>query len=117
MAFYLAKVTRVIDGDTIVADVKLGFSLWKHDETIRLNGIDAPELKGESRERGKIARDYLKTLILDQEVQLETFDDKRDRWGRLVAGVYVADMQSITAMLLERGHAIPYIGDIFEGNT
>lgn len=116
MAFYAARITRVVDGDTVTGDINLGFGLWKHGEVIRLNGIDAPELKSGTKEKAKIARDYLKTLVLERSVQLETFEDKRDRWGRLVANIFVEDMVSIGAVMIEKGHAVPYLGDIFEGN-
>ena len=38
---YRATVTRVIDGDTVVADIDLGFRTWRHGERLRLYGIDA----------------------------------------------------------------------------
>ena len=37
-----AKIVRVIDGDTVVADIDLGFRTWLHGEHLRLYGIDAP---------------------------------------------------------------------------
>ena len=38
-----AIIVRVIDGDTVVVHMDLGWHTWRHDEHIRLNGIDAPE--------------------------------------------------------------------------
>jgi endonuclease YncB( thermonuclease family) len=38
-----AVIVRVIDGDTVVANLDLGWHTWRHDEHIRLGGIDAPE--------------------------------------------------------------------------
>ena len=46
---YRAVVTKVYDGDTITADVDLGFNTWRHDESLRLVGIDAPEMRGNER--------------------------------------------------------------------
>lgn len=39
---YRAIITRVIDGDTVVADIDLGFHTWRHGERLRLMAIDAP---------------------------------------------------------------------------
>jgi len=41
---YKAIVQRVIDGDTLLVRVDLGFQVWK-EQRIRLSGIDAPEKK------------------------------------------------------------------------
>ena len=40
---YRAKIVRVIDGDTGVADVDLGFRTWLRGETLRQYGIGTPE--------------------------------------------------------------------------
>ena len=40
---YKAKVTKVIDGDTIRCDIDLGFDIVMTNQTIRLYGIDTPE--------------------------------------------------------------------------
>src|SRR5215475_12758753 len=38
-----AVIVRVIDGDTVVVNMDLGWHTWRHDEHVRLNGLDAPE--------------------------------------------------------------------------
>lgn len=48
-------VTRVIDGDTVVANLDLGWSTWLIDRHIRLSGINCPEI---STPEGVVARDY-----------------------------------------------------------
>jgi len=40
---YKTIIKRVIDGDTVVVDVDLGFFTWLRDLPIRLHGIDTPE--------------------------------------------------------------------------
>ena len=45
---YKANIVRVIDGDTVVADIDLGFDVWLRKEHLRLVGIDAPENKANS---------------------------------------------------------------------
>lgn len=50
---YPAKVERVIDGDTIVVDLQLGLGVVLDGQYIRFYGIDAWEIKGEEKEKGK----------------------------------------------------------------
>ncbi|HEC67183.1 MAG TPA: hypothetical protein ENI23_18045 [bacterium] len=49
---YPAKLERIIDGDTIVADLYLGLNVILDDQHIRFYGIDAWETRGEEREKG-----------------------------------------------------------------
>ena len=62
---YNAKVTRVVDGDTVDALVDLGFDTWKKVR-IRMAGINAPESRTrdlEEKKRGLAARARLKVLL------------------------------------------------------
>lgn len=63
---YRAKATRVIDGDTFEADIDLGFHVHVH-ATLRLDGIDAPELHDKdpaTSDRARHAADRLRDLLL-----------------------------------------------------
>ena len=42
---FYGNLVRIIDGDTIVVDIDLGFDIWKKDEHVRLAGIDTPEIR------------------------------------------------------------------------
>lgn len=86
---YKAFVTDVYDGDTITVDIDLGLHVWLRGETIRLFGINAPEVRGESRDKGLEARDYLRELILKKEVVLRTYKDKKGKYGRWLGNVQV----------------------------
>jgi endonuclease YncB( thermonuclease family) len=90
---YRARCQRVIDGDTFVALVDLGFyaSIAVH---VRVHGFDAPEL---GTPEGAAARDYART-VLEQaapELVLESFKDRRsfERW---VCDVYVAGIEGMS---------------------
>ncbi|WP_299970189.1 hypothetical protein [uncultured Roseobacter sp.] len=65
---YKAKIVRVYDGDTVWADIDLGFNVTLNNEPLRLHRIDTPEVRGEEKERGLQIRDLLAARILDQEV-------------------------------------------------
>lgn len=84
---YRATSDRVIDGDTFVANVDLGFfvAIKIH---VRLHGVDTPE-KGQAG--WAEATDALKALITDKSLILKSFKDQRtfERW---VCDVWVGDL-------------------------
>lgn len=71
---YRAEIVRVIDGDTIVANVDLGFRTWLHDEHLRLYGIDTPEL---SSDEGKQVAAALRARIEGKLLYICTHRKKR----------------------------------------
>lgn len=75
---YRATCTRVIDGDTFVADVDLGFRV--HIEVrIRIRGVDTPE-RGE--DGWAEARDFLERFLGDDRLLIRSYRDQRsfERW-------------------------------------
>lgn len=108
---YKAKITDVYDGDTVTADVDLGFHTWIRDEKFRLYGIDTPELKGATKQAGLRARDALRKRILGKELIICTINDKgldkREKFGRYLVKIYVGD-ELVNDWLVKEGHAVPY---------
>ncbi|MBI3638041.1 MAG: thermonuclease family protein [Candidatus Rokubacteria bacterium] len=94
-------VVRVVDGDTI--HVRVGDRI----EKVRYIGVNAPELhhptKGEEP-GGREAAAVNRGLIEDKHVRLELDVSARDRYGRLLAYVWVGDMM-VNAELVRRGYA------------
>jgi endonuclease YncB( thermonuclease family) len=93
MRAFEANVTRVIDGDTIVADVRLGFGMWAMGKRVRLAGIDAPELSGADARRGAAARKALVRRVGGKPVVLCPLPDRygrerTDGFGRVLAIVW-----------------------------
>jgi len=86
---YRGVVVKVYDGDTITVDVDLGFHIRMKKEIFRLSRINAPEIRGAEREQGLIARDWLRERILDKEVMLVTQKDKKGKYGRWLADVWI----------------------------
>lgn len=105
-------VVRVIDGDTL----KLS-----NDKKVRLIGIDTPELHHGSkllrdarrshkdedyiRTLGRRAADFTSSLVLNRKVRLEYDVEKRDRYKRLLAYVYLEDGTFVNAEIIEGGYA------------
>lgn len=85
---YMAKVISVYDGDTIRADIDLGFGVKLENQQIRLLGMDTPEVRGDERPEGLVVRDYVRAAILDKEIMLRTFKDSKGKYGRWLAEVY-----------------------------
>ena len=83
-------VVKIYDGDTITIAAKLPYSsspLYRF--SVRLNGIDTPELHTknlEEKEMAENARDALKMQIMNKEVELK--NTKTEKYGRLLADVY-----------------------------
>jgi len=95
---YNALITDVYDGDTVTALVDLGFDVQFRCK-LRLFGINAPELKGETSEKGKEARDKLTELIGGKKVVVETVKDKKEKYGRYLAQIYVNQINVNTWMV------------------
>lgn len=104
---YQAQVVQVIDGDTLEADLEIGFGFYLKGERFRLARIDAPELKGRSKLQGMAAKDYLTHLLEGQTVLIET--QQKDKYGRHIAEVYLTQdgkRVAVSDLLVEAGHAI-----------
>ncbi len=106
---YKAKVLSVYDGDTCTVDIDLGLHIWNKGEKIRLNRINAPELRGNEKAKGLMSRDYLKSLILDKEVYIETIKDKKEKYGRYLGEIWLEDekgkFMNINDVMVKNGYA------------
>ena len=65
---YRANIIAVYDGDTVTADIDLGFEVWLRGQRLRLLNIDTPEVRGKSKKEGIVSRDALRDRILNKEV-------------------------------------------------
>ena len=100
---YKAHVTDVYDGDTITID--LGFNTWIKDERIRLARINTPEVRGKEKVEGKLARDWLREKILNQDILLRTIKskkgaDSKGKYGRYLGEIMLDGMNLVDAGLL-----------------
>ena len=113
------KVVRVVDGDTI----KVNFN--GIEESLRLIGIDTPESVHPDADKnikeGIIASDYTKSMLEGKEVRLEFDVQQRDRYGRLLAYVWLGN-KMFNKTLLDEGYAqvstyppnVKYVSDFVE---
>ena len=102
--YYKANVIKVYDGDTITVDIDLGVGIWLRKQSIRLYGIDAPEVRGSEKIEGKKSRDWLREKILGKEIILKTIKDKTGKYGRLLGEIWFEN-ENINDLLVEVGMA------------
>ena len=98
LADFTGRCIKVKDGDTIVV-------LYKKDiqVNIRINGIDAPELK---QPYGMDAERYAKSLVYDKAVTVR--DTGMDRYGRTMAWITLPDGRDFSEAMLSAGYAWHY---------
>ncbi len=105
-------VKRVIDGDTVQLET---------GERVRLIGIDTPEIHESDKlykdsqrtkqdiraikELGRRAYEFTKGLVEGKRVSLEFDVEKRDRYGRLLAYIYLQGATFVNAEIVKQGYA------------
>jgi len=116
------KRSDVYDGDTVKMEVDLGFHVSMKKMKFRLYGINAPEIKGgtkETKAAARAARDRLRDLIVGKPLRIRTFPntdnlDKQGKYGRwlcvineydLIADDGSIDQISVNQKLVDEGHA------------
>jgi micrococcal nuclease len=80
-------VASVYDGDTIRVDIDLGLKTWIKNESIRLNRINAPEVRGGEKTKGLKSCDFLRKLILDKTIIIQTIKDQKGEYGRYLGEI------------------------------
>jgi micrococcal nuclease len=114
MYTYKAKVLRVIDGDTIVVDIDLGFYCWLFNQSIRLAGIDAPETRTKNsleKEAGLLAKSFVEDYIKPGDmVVVTTIFDKTEKFGRILGTITTENGLNINQALLDENLVVAYDG-------
>ena len=108
------QVLKIFDGDTLGCDLNGNHHIEKPDEFIRLIGIDAPEMhysrknkQGKDQPYALEATNFLKKNTLKRVVYLEMDKRPKDRYGRLLAYLYLSPTApfSLNELLLQQGYA------------
>lgn len=120
---YEAQLVRVVDGDTIEVtvtaraatrlpgrEVELSTSAV---ETVRLAGMNAPEMHGkcdQEKMAARAAKLFLEERLRGAPLELVTRGEETERYGRVLADVQIAGV-SVSAEMVLRGLAVPYHGE------
>ncbi len=105
-------VKRAVDGDTLVLE---------NGERVRLIGIDTPEMHESNKlykdsqrtgedittiqKLGRRAYEFTKKLVEGKRVSLEFDVERHDKYGRLLAYIYLKDGTFVNAEIVKQGYA------------
>ncbi len=108
----LLEVTSIYDGDSFRANIKGYPAIIGQHMSIRINGIDTPELRGKCEVEKQLARKAkqftVERLRATKSIVLKNI--KRGKYFRLIADVYI-DGVSLGEQLIKHGHAVKYSGE------
>jgi endonuclease YncB( thermonuclease family) len=106
------KVIKVYDGDTITIATRLPNDKTIYRFSVRLRGIDSPEIHGKTENEKTLAiksRDALSKLIYHKIIRLKNVE--YEKYGRLLADVYLSGTgPSVNQWMLDEKYAVPYDG-------
>ena len=112
---YKCIVQCIYDGDTPTICLEV-FPGKFYAFNVRLYGIDTPEVRGESREQGLLAREKLielctdnKDFSLNKKILKVYIHEQQDKYNRPLATLYYNEMD-INNELISSGHAKEYFG-------
>ena len=117
---YNAKCVRVVDGDTLDAEIDLGFDV-KVTKRIRLAGIDAPESRTRNKVEKKLglaAKDRLIDLLDGAANCFELESQELGKYGRVLGKLHINKLSGkdtltqvcINDLLVREGYAVEYDG-------
>ena len=114
----LCKVVDIYDGDTIKVVFMDNNRINKWN--IRMEGYDSPEMRpsrklenrDEIKKKAIEAKNYLKSLIMNENQLVYLKCGKFDKYGRLLGYVYIKedDTESVNEMMIKNNHAYEYHG-------
>jgi micrococcal nuclease len=114
--YYVKKVTKVVDGDTIDVDIDLGFSI-SFSSRVRLAGIDTPESRTTNKEEKVLGLEVKKVLTERianaKSIVIRTEKmDSTEKYGRILGWLYLdGEALSVNEALVAGGYAWGYLGD------
>ena len=110
--FEVAIFHGCYDGDTCTVSLAENIpALFGDHITVRLTGIDTPEIKGMCEQEKELARQAqaLTQKLMVQASKIELAEPRRDKYFRILARV-MADGQEVAQDLVKAGLAVPYDG-------
>ena len=120
---YNATVTEVVDGDTIVIDIDLGFDVMFTKQKVRLLGVDTPESRTSDKVEkvfGVASKDFVKKfvagckskVIIRTHISEGTDDSGREKFGRLLGEIINPETKEVlNEQLIAKNYAVRYMGE------
>jgi micrococcal nuclease len=113
--YRIKQITRVIDGDTIDADIDLGFDI-SLSKRIRLAAVDTPESRtsdANEKKYGLESKEWLKHKVESaKNILIKTeLPDSTEKYGRIIGHLFVNDQEtSLNDQMITEGYAWTYDG-------
>lgn len=109
-AFANVKLSRILDGDTFTVDLPCADEVFCKDISVRVRGIDTPELKSKNSQKRQAAlkaKEFTKNFL--EAGQVDLLKCGRDKYFRLLCDV-TSDGEDLASALFKAGLAKPYFG-------
>jgi micrococcal nuclease len=113
--YRIKQITKVVDGDTIDADIDLGFDI-SLTKRIRLAGVDTPESRttdANEKKYGLQSKEWLKHKVENaKDILIKTeLPDSTEKYGRIIGHLFVNDQEaSLNNQMITEGYAWTYDG-------
>jgi len=120
--YRIRSIAKVVDGDTIDADIDLGFDI-SLNKRIRLAGIDTPESRTKDEYEKKLgleSKEWLKKHLEGaKDIIVKTeLPDSTEKYGRIIGHLYIGDAEvsavnrkkSVNNQMIDEGYAWEYDG-------
>jgi micrococcal nuclease len=113
--YRVKKVIKVVDGDTIDADIDLGFDI-SLTKRVRLSGVDTPESRTtdlKEKSLGLEVKEWLKHKLEGAtDILIKTqLPDSTEKYGRILGNLYINNAAlSLNQQMIDEGYAWTYDG-------
>jgi len=113
--YRIRSIHKVVDGDTIDADIDLGFDI-SLTKRIRLAGVDTPESRtadANEKKYGLESKEWLKKKVEGaKNILIKTeLPDSTEKYGRIIGHLFVNDQDtSLNDQMITEGYAWEYDG-------
>ena len=113
--YRVKKVIKVVDGDTIDADIDLGFDI-SLTKRVRLSGVDTPESRTtdlKEKALGLEVKEWLKHKLEGaKDILIKTeLPDSTEKYGRILGNLYINnEALSLNQQMIDEGYCWVYDG-------
>ena len=119
--YRIRTISKVVDGDTIDADIDLGFDI-SLGKRIRLAGIDTPESRttnAKEKAMGLESKEWLKKALEGaKDILIKTeLPDSTEKYGRIIGHLFINGQEtSLNNQMIYEGYALAYDGGTKDKN-
>ena len=108
--YKIKEIIRVIDGDTIVVSIDLGFNL-SLTQPVRIKGINSPEMRSSNPQEKVLAlaaKTFVEGWLQGKALLITTTKD--DKYGRILGDIICSKTkENLSDVMITTGHAKVYI--------